>query len=310
MFHLRSRVRHLGTAGVAWLILASGAGGAAAPGEVIEAVPDPKRLEVVFEAGILTLEAEHAPLGDVLAAIAERAGFELSVRGAETPISVVLTEVALEEGLRQLLGRGSFVFLYEQPGVDQVRKLVALRGHVSEEAALPEQDRATPSTPGVPIPPGDTELPATTPYDPLEDRLAFARAEARRGMPKAADDLMTLVLEDPDANVRGLAAGALGRLGGAQAGEALVEALSDRDRRVRARAVRALGEAWDERAVAPLAQLLANDRVRSVRRVAAYALSRIEGGAARQALESLRQDRDPRVRRIVASAMRGTDPTR
>jgi hypothetical protein len=245
--------------------------------------------------------------GDLAVAAAD---VEHPLRGAlDAPVSVTLTGVPLEDGLRQLLGRGSFVFLYDHPGADPTRKLVELRGQVSEEAAaLPGRDRAA-APADVPVPRDqserhdDADVPAISPYDHIEDRLEFARLEARAGKPKSAEDLVTLLLEDEHAGVRGLAAAALGRLGGPEAGEALVEALSDRDWRVRRRAVRALGEAWGEQAVAPLAELLAEERGRSVRRVAAYTLSRIEGGAAREALARLQDDRDPRVRRIATLAL-------
>jgi hypothetical protein len=279
------------------------AGGAAVAGEGSESAASPGRLEVGLDRGALSVQAEGVPLADVLEAIAARAGFALSVRGAlDAPVSVTFAGVPLEDGLRQLLGRGSFVFLYERAGA-ATRRLVEVRGQVSEEAAaLAERGRAAAPT-DAPAPRDDTDVPAISPYDHIEDRLAFARIEARAGRPNSAEELVTLLREDEHANVRGLAAAALGRLGGAQAGEALIEALSDRDWRVRRRAVRALGEARGRQAVAPLAALLAEERARSVRRIAAYTLGRIRGNAAREALARLRDDLDPRVRQIATLAL-------
>jgi hypothetical protein len=306
MLRSRSPMRlHLGAAGVAWLVLAGGAGGAPAADEGGKRAASPGRLEVALDQGALSVRAAGVPLAAVLGAIAARAGFALSVRGAlDAPVSVTLAEVPLEDGLRQLLGRGSFVFLYDHPGADPTRKLVEVRGQVSEEAAaLPGRDRAA----DVPAPHDDADVPAISPYDHIEDRLEFARIEARAGRPKSAEDLVTLLLEDEHAGVRGLAASALGRLGGAEAGEALIEALADRDRRVRRRAARALGEARGGQAVAPLAALLAEERAREVRRVAAYTLSRIDGEAARRALKPLQRDHDPQMRRIATFALEAAE---
>lgn len=286
-------------AALAWLALS--ASSAPAAGEGGETAPPSPRLELAVDSGSLTLRAEAVPLGEVLAAIGARAGFEVSVRGAvERPVTVVLTEVPIEAGLRQLLGSGSLLFAYDPPDGGPERRLVEVRALVAE-AAPPL--RSTPvGRHDQPESAGDAPLPAISPYDPLEARLEFARA-ARRGRPQAPEELETLLLEDEHAHVRGLAAAALGRRGGAAAGEALVEALSDRDWRVRRRAARALGDAWGDQAVEPLADLLAEERSRSVRRVAAYALSRVHSEAANEALAALRYDRDPSVRRIAAVAL-------
>jgi HEAT repeat protein len=295
-------------AGFAWLLAASGAG-ALAEGEIAPAVDDRDRLGVEVDQGLLTLRAREAPLADVLAAIAERAGFEMSVHGAaDTPVTADLSAVPLQQGLQQLLGSGSVVFRYDRPRGHPARRLVEVRAHLSAAAAHQRERAAVPAADinaeaAGRVGSGHEDHPAISIYDPLEDRLAFARTQARLGRTKSAEDVMTLLLEDEHANVRGLAAAALGRVGGAEAGEALVEALSDHDWRVRQRAVRALGQAWGYRAVAPLAELLTEERARTVRRAAAYTLSRIEGEPAREALATLQDDPDPRVRRIATFAL-------
>ena len=290
----------------AWLLAASGAG-VLAEGRIAPATDDRDRLGVVVDQGVLTLRAEDVPLSDVLAAIAERAGFELSVRGkADTPITADLTSVPLAQGLQQLLEGASAVFLYDQPLGDPARNLVGVRVHLFEAAALQQEVASAPAPDAVAAGPegsGNEEEPAISIYDPLEDRLAFARTQARLGRTSSPEEVTTLLLEDEHANVRGLAAAALGRRGGAEAGEALVEALSDSDWRVRRRAARALGQAWGYQAVEPLAELLSEESSRSVRRIAIYTLSRIEGDAAREALAALQDDPDPNVRGIATFAL-------
>jgi HEAT repeats len=306
---------HLTTAGFAWLLVASGAGTLVAEEQVAPAADDQGGIKVVVAGGMLTLRAQEVPLADVLAAIGERAGFEVSVRGtADMSVSMVLAEIPLEEGLRQLLRGGSFAFFYDRPRAEPAAELVELRVYAFEEgAAQPHPDRAAapaseqPATLSAPMLHDDEAAPVISPLDPLEDRLEFARIEARAGKPRSRENLITLVLEDEHADVRGLAASALGRLGGPEAGGVLAEALSDRDWRVRGRAAWALGAAWGDQAVAPLTGLLIEERARSVRRVAAYTLSRIQGDAARDALEPLREDRDPAVRRIATLALEAAE---
>lgn len=264
----------------------------------------PGHLEMDFGDGALTLEAQGVPLGDLLAAIGERAGFAVSLRGdSHTPVSVSLAEVSLEEALRKVLGEGSIVFFYDGTQEGSARRLVNVRA-VATSSAQPDGDQPEiQALPSEALRADEDAAPLISPFDPLEDRLAFARGQARNAGPKAGEGLMTLLLEDQDVNVRGMAASALGRLGGAEAGEVLVEALVDRDRRVRGRAVRALGRAWGYQAVTPIADMLAEERSRNVRRIAAYALSRIPGEAARQALEPLQSDPDRQVRRIASRAL-------
>jgi HEAT repeats len=294
----------LGAAGLASLILA---GGTLAADDAGKAVEDSRRPEVAIHAGVLTVQAHGVPLAEVLAAIGQRAGFEVTVRGAvDARVSVVLAEVPLEEGLRQLLRGRSFAFLYDRARAHPAAKLVEVRVYALEKtAAQPEPGRAAASTSKPSAMSGDANhhAPVISPFDPLEARLEFARIEARRGKPTSPEDLITLLLEDEHAQVRGLAASALGRLKEPAAGDALVDALTDRDGRVRRRAVRALGEARGQQAVAPLAALLLEERTRGVRRVAAHTLSRIGGDAAMQILEPLQFDLDPQVRRIATFAL-------
>jgi len=309
MHLLRRPIRlHLGAAGVVWLVLA-GAAGAPAAGIVIETASDTARLDVVIEEGILTLQAKNVALGAVLAAVAERAGFEVSVHGpADIPITADVAEVPLEQGLQRLLEGGSAVFLYDRPRGYPARRLVEVRVHMTAASAHRQQTTtaSTVNLPAAEAEPGgssDEEEPAISIYDPLEDRLAFARTQARLARTSSPEEVTTLLLEDEHANVRGLAAAALGRRGGTEAGEALVEALADHDWRVRRRAVRALGQAWGYQAVEPLAELLSEESSRSVRRIAIYTLSRIEGDAAREALAALQDDPDPNVRGIATFAL-------
>jgi HEAT repeat protein len=144
---------------------------------------------------------------------------------------------------------------------------------------------------------------AVNPDDPREERLAFVRATARTPHPDGLDELALLLLEDEDATIRAAAAGALGRLRGGEAGEALISALDDRDRRVRRAAARAFGAVGGERAIEALERVLLEERASEVRRMAPYALSRMGNEPALAALEIARSDRDRTVRNIAEAAL-------
>lgn len=308
-------------AGFIGLLVACGAGGASAAADEARSAGAESRLEITVDEGQLALRAEEVPLVNLLSAIGEHAGFEVSIRGEPgPPISVSFIDEPIEEALRRLLRERSAAVVFTHSNADGERHLSAVRVRLLQTGADPTgvgaADAASASEVSGGTSSGAGSLTAhephqpradyvVTPYHPREERLRFARSTARARQPSSAEseNLTMLLSEDPDSTVRGLAAAALGRLGGADAGEALAEALSDRNWRVRRRAVRALGQTWGNQAIEPLAKLLAKERARRVRRVAAYTLGRLGGEAARETLEPLRDDPDPHVRRIANLAL-------
>ena len=74
-------------------------------------------LQVEFRDGLLTLQARDVPLDDILRAIGANAGFDVVVKGDHSaPVSRSFSALALEEGLRRLLGGTSFVMFYGGTG--------------------------------------------------------------------------------------------------------------------------------------------------------------------------------------------------
>lgn len=70
-------------------------------------------IEVEFEEGRLTLSVRDTPLAEVLQAIGEKAGIAIEIHGdLAAPITESLTNVPLEEGIRQLLRDRSFAIKY------------------------------------------------------------------------------------------------------------------------------------------------------------------------------------------------------
>ncbi len=125
---------------------------------------------------------------------------------------------------------------------------------------------------------------------------------------KGLDEVIEM-LDSPDANVRGGAAEALGRIGDKKAVGPLLRLVQDEDRYVRRRAVQALGELRAERAVRPLVGRL-SDNDWFVRWKVAEALGKIGGSGAIEALLIALEDENRYVRdEATAVLQRMKDPT-
>jgi hypothetical protein len=263
-------------------------------------------LSVVVEGGVASIEARDAPIADVLRAIGERGGVVVTVEGeAGDYISRSLDRVPVREAIGLLLREIPSAVIYKTSVGELVEINVRFTGGGSPSgvpgAAQPGAPGTTSADPSA-VTSASEEL-AVDPDDPREDRLAFVRSAARAPKKDGLGELALLVREDEDATIRVAAAGALGRLRSGEAGEALVLALADRDRRVRRAAARALGAFGDEQAIGALERVLLEERVPAVRQMAVYALSRMSGEAALDALEAAQFDPDRTVRAIAETAL-------
>ena len=121
----------------------------------------------------------------------------------------------------------------------------------------------------------------------------------------------TNALRDPDAGVRGAAATAIGKVGTAADGRALIPLLADEDAEVRNRVLQAIGVLQVKEAGAPLRQMYeANRRRESAVRVLA-ALSRIADPAQTDLFQEVMQDPDPERKRLAIEGLgRISDPSR
>lgn len=113
----------------------------------------------------------------------------------------------------------------------------------------------------------------------------------------AIADLQT-ALADPEADVRGAAATALGKVGTAKDGRALIPLLTDDSYAVKVRALHALGSLRVQEAGPPLREMYEANRRREIGLKVLETLSRI--GDARQAelFQQLIQDPDPEKKRL------------
>lgn len=152
------------------------------------------------------------------------------------------------------------------------------------------------------------------PYPDLEQRLrasenamrvaAIGEAAELDDGERAVSLLGRALLNDHYHPARGLAASALGRLGGPAAVDVLLEALArERDHRPRWMIIEALGEAGDRRAVEPLLPFVESDDA-AIRAVSASSLGLLGDARARAALRKAFLDPDPVVRVFAEWALK------
>jgi HEAT repeat protein len=134
-------------------------------------------------------------------------------------------------------------------------------------------------------------------------RWVHAKHEDPRFVPR-----LSAAMRDPDACVRRVAGGMLGRVNHPSAVRALITALDDESPATRSVAAVGLGLQEDSSAVQPLVGRL-RDASPDVRRTAAWALGVIEHPSAMMPLvELLGRDADPRVREAAAWAIGEVTP--
>lgn len=147
-----------------------------------------------------------------------------------------------------------------------------------------------------------SEVFATTPEPSV--RAAIVRALGRLNQ-TSGHATIARALSDGDARVRRDALGVILQLNFFRQQDALLPLVADPDDVVRRRAISLLGEFGVEEAVAPLMTVLAADASRDVRQSAAWALGRIGGTEAREALRTARTtEQDSLVRDAIDIALR------
>jgi hypothetical protein len=246
-------------------------------------------LRVKVNGGLLSVDARDAPLADVLRAVGEQTGIQVTIHsGGATRVTESFAGVRVDEGIQRLAGGYDVVLIYA-PTRDG-----AGRGRLVEVRVYEA------STPTAPV---------TAVVDPRQRaaRLQAVRdltRQARQQQPGALAALAEMLAGDADPVVRQSAAAALGLVGSAEAVSALTAALGDRDPSVRARVVSALGRRRDEGLAGTVAQVLAGDPDASVRRAAVWALSTLRSEDAHRGLQAAASDSDAGVRQAAAVALK------
>lgn len=282
------------------------------------------------EHGLLTLQADDAPLAETLRAIGAAGSFDVVLRGTfATPVREAFADRPLEDAIRHLVEGHSVVFLRAAP--DTASGAAALTEvRVIENPAL-----VVPEDAGDEPPPDRGEITQGDPADdPPLDREAFRLANL--GVPPPTRDDILLELDAPDQAariaaipkvgslhpraalailadvfardedplVRSRAVAALTRLGGPGARMLLREqALGDEDAELRMQALNALASSRGERSLNVLGQALRQDPDPKVRISALRALDRVGGDWARRSLERAARDGDPAISLAAEQAL-------
>ena len=260
---------------------------------------DPSRAhDVRVNGGDVTVDVHDAPLAQVLRAIGEQAGIEVTIFGdLSTPVTQDFAAVPLEEGIRRLTRGHSLAVTYaddESSGSRVLRGIWVMSNPSTAVAAEASNDAP--------------EVGASHGRGPEDDSgwiggIQALAEEADRGGAAAVRRLTNLGASEPSAVVREQAVAALGRLAGAEIEPALTAALADADASVRVRAVRGLRGTGTETAVASLARASTDDADPQVRLAALSALMSFPGHTMAQGLVRAMADPDRRVRDAAARGL-------
>ena len=271
-------------------------------------------IAVHVERGLLSVDARNAPLGVVLEAIANQAGFRLKTKGGlDTPVTWSFSGVPPDKGVRRLLRNVSSVMVYAPSEDGGTGRLISIR--TLRRKADPADDSMSVARTIPTPPPHQTASVAESQPQPgailarvkwdgdRENRLQAVRQLIRKPNATSAEVLAVLLSQDEDSVIRRIAAIGLGKLRVPEAKEALIAALSDEDSLVRRRALQGLAKTWRNQAVEPLSTVLIEDPEPNVRRQAALRLGRIYSEEAYRSLDAARFDTDISVRRAVMAGL-------
>jgi hypothetical protein len=254
---------------------------------------------VVVEGNRLSARLDQVPLDELLQHLARAVPVRVTSKGptASDRVSLVLDDVDLERGLRQILQGRSYMLVHaENPGPGAGRRLV-------EIVVIGESSARPPATAGA-RGNGDREraasldgaLPAPTPERPRPPRISRPEDELRQSAFAGATP------EDR----RGALTVIHHRMPGADGTEILAAALGDDDERVRALALRQLADREDAPPTHALARVARHDPSPSVRRQALDLLVVAAPGDARRELEEALSDPDPLVSRQAEALLEAT----
>ncbi len=263
-------------------------------------------LDLTVRNGMVTLDAQAAPLGEVMRALSEKADFRLVMKqDLRAPVTWRLDEVPIEQAVTRLLARVSSVALYapEGDGNGSVLSEVRILRGGNNDAPLVEHRTAlaaAQNTPGLSEGPATPGNQASTPKEAARNQLASIG-----NLRPAAGEVgpIDYALDDGDAADRRRAAQLAAKRRPDLAHNALTGALSDPDPVVRLRAVQGLTRLGGEQAVTILSQVLLEDSEPRIRRIAAVGLGRINTESAFWALMEANSDPEQSVRESVNAAL-------
>jgi HEAT repeat protein len=225
---------------------------------------------VSFADGRLSLEADDAPVMDVLRRLADEK--IVTVVGqplVERRVSLTLSGVPLDEALKRILGDLRYIASYDARVGARVPAEIRFLGAGSGSRAAAGPPPAPPTPEWVTRAAANPERSA---------RMRAIQALGRQRTAEATTALVGMMRDDADPIVRERAAAALVEIGSRDLGGAFLAALSDSAPFVRVQAVRGLARVQPDAAVPPLTRAAEADPDAAVRRAAVEALGRLSVG--------------------------------
>ena len=209
-------------------------------------------IEVKIREGLLTVNAQDAPLADVLRTIGEKAGFKVVIRGdLSTSVTKSFADVPLDKVISRLIGKNSWIMIYGPSDGD---------GRVSGPSELQVY--------------GSRDTGTATGMQPTAIKSNMAAPESS---PASLEDSILKDLAGPDRHARARAIGMLGRLKDENSIDILIQVLlEEEDPSVRRNAAITLGRIGSDRAIDTLEEVSHGDPDAAVREAANSALARWE----------------------------------
>ncbi|MGI9589802.1 MAG: HEAT repeat domain-containing protein [Myxococcota bacterium] len=257
---------------------------AAPPGPVAES-PRPKLQpgKPVLRDGRVWLQARNEARDRLLFRLSETAGFAVEVAGLDpAPVSAEFEDAELAQVLSVLAGDLPFALDYELDARSGRHELVSVRVGVASEASPASASVAVAPAPVARASPRALEPSRTPEHERLLRSLEIANLEARRELVGdlepvgiQLDALAHVLHNDPDPEIRSLAAETLATADSYGAVRTLVAALEEEDPDVLLEVIEALEFAGDETITGELEPLLEH-RDRRVRTAAQEAIEFLE----------------------------------
>ncbi|MEZ5594485.1 MAG: HEAT repeat domain-containing protein [Gammaproteobacteria bacterium] len=258
---------------------------------------------------LLTVHQNNAELADVLFAVAQQAGFAVTVYGelgqTQTPGQIV--DMPLEQGVRALLDKVNFMLVYDSAFTERRISAVRVFGSGSTKSTATRHASPPEHQPVHQSAPTDSadsmiqrELLQALQEPDLASRLSALNQLYQLPDPEALTVLAQVLQQDADYQVRARSVELLAAMDSAAAIDVLQTGLGDADARLRIDTINMLGFVAGERAVPLLGQVLFNEADRNVRAQAVATLAmQPRSEAVDGFLQVAVQDRDRSIREFA-----------
>jgi HEAT repeats len=270
-------------------------------------------IEVTVDDGYLSADLAQVPLTDVLTAIAEQTGAQLSIRGELGNVRPqAFSRVPLAEALSRLAQPNGLILQFApSANRSEESRLIAIRA-IAPGAAAGDGSREAGVTPlvsrrdprrGTPSGFWDYERDGDK-LPSVDERIASLGKIVRTRGRAATAALVYVLVSDPDPAARRAALGHLAAVESDDARLAMTQAAADTDPDVRADALRGLARTGNEKPVSLLTQAAKGDTDANVRLTAIQLLSGSDGDLARAVLQGILTDPDPGMREAAQQSLR------